>query len=235
MSTTIFWDVDTQADFIYASGRLAVPGAEAIIASLQTLTDHAHANTIRIVATADDHDVGHAEIVTPDLADWKSTFPPHCMRSTTGQRKIPETAPQPDADRARPLQTGDIVDQVSGHRGDILLNKPGLDVFQWNPNATTVLDALRPDRSLSTGLRPTFASPRQSTVCAGTAPPTADRGQRCHCCHQRGRRALALHPMAAEGSRSRPPTPSPDDPQRGFFLPGPVEVHPDVMAAMQRR
>ncbi len=56
---------------------------------LARLTRHAHEHGIRIVATADDHDLGHAEIShTPD---WATTYPPHCMRGTPGQAKVVET------------------------------------------------------------------------------------------------------------------------------------------------
>src|SRR5260370_2081021 len=90
MARVIFGDVDTQYDFMHAAGKLYVPDAERIIGNLKRLTDYAHAHGIRIVASADDHVMGHAEISDPP--DWKATFPPHCLRDTPGQRKIPETA-----------------------------------------------------------------------------------------------------------------------------------------------
>jgi nicotinamidase/pyrazinamidase len=149
--STICWDVDTQVDFVLASGRLAVPGAEAIIPNLQLLTDWAHRSAIRIVATADDHDVGHAEIT--DHPDWKTTFPPHCMRGTPGQRKFAATALRnPLVLEPVPLDATDVTAAVRAHHGDILLNKPGTDVFRWNPNAATVLAALAPDRIIIYGV-----------------------------------------------------------------------------------
>lgn len=148
---TVCWDVDTQVDFISASGTLAVPGAEAIVENLQRLTDWAHRSQLRIVATADDHDIGHAEI--SDHPDWKTTFPPHCMRGTPGQRKIDATALRdPLVIQPVPLDANALVRAVRAHRGDILLNKPGVDVFRWNPNAATVLAALAPDRVIVYGV-----------------------------------------------------------------------------------
>ena len=89
-SRVIFWDVDTQYDFMKADGKLYVPDAEQLIPNLRKLTDYAHGHGICIIASADDHVVNHSEIsATPD---WKTTFPPHCLRGTPGQRKIPETA-----------------------------------------------------------------------------------------------------------------------------------------------
>ncbi len=80
----VFWDVDTQVDFMSPDGKLYVPGAETLAPNLGRLTDYAHANRITIIASADDHVMAHAEISeTPDFQD---TFPPHCMRGTPGQR-----------------------------------------------------------------------------------------------------------------------------------------------------
>src|ERR1043166_3811936 len=90
MAQVIFWDVATQHDFMKADGRLYVPDAEHIIPNLKRLTDYAHGHGIRIVASADDHTAGHREL--SDSPNFKDTFPPHCMRGTPGQRKIPETA-----------------------------------------------------------------------------------------------------------------------------------------------
>ncbi len=151
MHHTVFWDIDTQHDFIAADGLLSVPGAEAIRATLRRLTEYAHEHGIRTVATADDHDLGHAEI--SDHPDWKTTFPPHCMRGTEGQVKIAETALRsPLIVHAVPHDAARLAAQVTTHDGDILLMKPGTDVFQWNPNAATVLAALAPARVVCYGV-----------------------------------------------------------------------------------
>ena len=86
-SRVIFWDVDTQYDFMKADGKLYVPDAEQLIPNLRKLTDFAHGHGIRIVASADDHAVDHSEIsATPD---WKTTFPQHCLRARPGSAKSP--------------------------------------------------------------------------------------------------------------------------------------------------
>jgi nicotinamidase/pyrazinamidase len=149
--TIIHWDIDTQIDFIHADGLLAVPGAEAIRPNLARLTAHAHATGTRIVATADDHDLGHAEI--SDSPDWASTFPPHCMRGTPGQRKVPQTALRdPLIVHAVPWDAAALTAAVQAGEGDILINKPGTDVFRWNPNAATILTALAPTRIVAYGV-----------------------------------------------------------------------------------
>src|SRR2546430_11875671 len=62
--------------------------------------------------------------------DWKSTFPPHCMRGTPGQKKIPETALR-DPLVVEPARTDPkaLADRVRAHRGDILFHKHWFDVL----------------------------------------------------------------------------------------------------------
>jgi nicotinamidase/pyrazinamidase len=142
MSRVVFWDVDTQYDFMKADGKLYVPDAEQIIPNLKRLTDFAHTNRIRIIASADDHVDGHREL--SDAPDFKETFPLHCMRGTPGQKKIAETALrdplviEPEAqDRVA------LTRRVQAHQGDFLLHKHWFDVFT-NANVETVVDALSP-------------------------------------------------------------------------------------------
>src|SRR5574341_317788 len=143
MPGLIFWDVDTQYDFMRADGKLYVPEAEHIIPNLARLTRAAHQHGIRIVASADDHVPGHREL--SDAPDFKETFPPHCMRGSAGQRKIPETSLtdalviEPD-----PLPAPQLARRVQGHGGDILFHKHWFDVFT-NPNVEPVVRELDPE------------------------------------------------------------------------------------------
>lgn len=149
-SRTIFWDVDTQFDFMDPSGKLYVPDAELIKPKLKRLTDYAHERGIRIVASADDHETGHREL--SDSPDFHDTFPEHCMRGSPGAAKIPETAlsapvivepsPTPRDELARLLRTRD---------GDVLIRKHWFDVFT-NPNVLPVLDALAPSEVVLYGV-----------------------------------------------------------------------------------
>jgi nicotinamidase/pyrazinamidase len=142
MARVIFWDVDTQYDFMRAAGRLYVPEAEAIIPSLQGLTDYAHRHGIPIVASADAHAASDPEI--SDAPDWKTTFPPHCLRGSSGARKIPETALRnPLVIGPARVRTMALADRVRQHGGDILFLKQRFDVFT-NDNVLTVLDVLAP-------------------------------------------------------------------------------------------
>jgi nicotinamidase/pyrazinamidase len=138
----IFWDVDTQHDFMDPDGKLYVKGAERIKPRLEQLTSYAHAHGIQIVASSDDHELAHAEIsATPD---FRETFPPHCMRGTKGAEKIPETqleSPMVIEPVAIPHET--LVRQLASHETDVLLRKHRFDVFS-NPNTTTVIEAWDP-------------------------------------------------------------------------------------------
>ncbi|MGH7531942.1 MAG: cysteine hydrolase family protein [Gemmatimonadales bacterium] len=145
---TIFWDVDTQYDFMRADGRLYVPDAESITPVLKALTDYAHHQGIRIIASADEHVPGHRELsATPDFL---TTFPDHCMRGTAGQRKIAETALraplviEPEADPG-------VVARVQAHRGDILFLKHWFDVFT-NLNVPAVIETIAPERIVLYGV-----------------------------------------------------------------------------------
>ncbi|HEX4629103.1 MAG TPA: isochorismatase family cysteine hydrolase [Gemmatimonadales bacterium] len=145
MARVIFWDVDTQYDFMRSDGKLYVPEAERIIDNLKRLTDYAHAHAICVVASADDHVASDPEI--SETPDWRSTFPPHCMRGTPGQRKIPETALRdPLVIEPAQVDAQGLAQRLRSRKGggDILLHKHRFDVFT-NENVSTVLDALDPD------------------------------------------------------------------------------------------
>jgi nicotinamidase/pyrazinamidase len=140
--TAIFWDVDTQHDFMDPDGKLYVKGAELIKPKLAQLTAYAHTNGIQIIASSDDHELEHEEIsATPD---FEKTFPPHCMRGTEGAMKIPETALEsPMVIEPVPIAHETLVRQLSTHKGDVLIRKHRFDVFS-NPNTRSVIEAWDP-------------------------------------------------------------------------------------------
>lgn len=137
--TRVFWDVDTQVDFIEPDGKLYVAGSETIRPNLARLTTFAHDHGIRIVASSDCHVLGDEELADdPDFAD---TFPPHCMKGTPGQARIPETqlagalVIEPDTDPTEALAL------LEGHDSAILFHKRYFDVFT-NPCVTPFIKAL---------------------------------------------------------------------------------------------
>jgi nicotinamidase/pyrazinamidase len=154
MAKLIFWDVDTLYDFMKSDGKLYVPGSEEIIPAVKKLTDFAHAHRIPIIASADNHEMSDVEISASP--DWKTTFPPHCMRGTPGQRKIAETELENPLVIEPLLQDpGALALQIRAHQGDILLHKRTLDVFS-NPNVPAVLAALEPEAVVIYGVATDF-------------------------------------------------------------------------------
>ncbi len=156
MTRLIFWDVDTLYDFIRSDGKLYVPGSEEIVPVLLALTDFAHDHRIPIVASADKHERADSEI--SDAPDWKTTFPPHCMRGTPGQRKIAETALRDPLVIEPELQDpGALALRILGHRGDFLLHKRTVDVFS-NANVPTLLGTLEPRAVVLYGVATDFCA-----------------------------------------------------------------------------
>lgn len=88
----IFYDVDTQKDFMDKDGALYVPCAELIKPALVALTDYAKKNSIPIVGSLDRH-FGTEEYKgrEQELQRWSGPFPDHCMNRSKGIEKIPET------------------------------------------------------------------------------------------------------------------------------------------------
>ncbi|MYE13885.1 MAG: cysteine hydrolase [Gammaproteobacteria bacterium] len=139
MSERVFWDVDTQVDFMLPEGKLYVPGAETIAANLARLTDHAHASGIRIVASSDNHDPDDEEL--SDTPDFRDTFPPHCMRGTPGQARIPDTTLRHPLVIEPEDAAESVATRLASHAGDILFHKHYFDVFT-NPHVAPAVQAL---------------------------------------------------------------------------------------------
>jgi nicotinamidase/pyrazinamidase len=145
----IFWDVDTQVDFMEPSGKLYVPGARDVAPALERLVDAARAAGVVHVASADDHELTDPEISeSPDL---RNTFPPHCLRGTHGAEKILETKQRDPLPLSLvPFPPGLIPGLVGGRR-EILLLKKNFNVFT-NPNTEPLLDALDPEEIVVFGV-----------------------------------------------------------------------------------
>jgi nicotinamidase/pyrazinamidase len=75
---TVFFDIDTQIDFLYPAGALYVPGAETIIDRVAALNRWAASQGIPVISTTDAHSEDD-----PEFRAW----PPHCVAGTAGQHK----------------------------------------------------------------------------------------------------------------------------------------------------
>jgi nicotinamidase/pyrazinamidase len=143
MNTKIlFWDVDTQHDFMDPSGKLPVPGADEIVANLRRLTEFAVSHEIPIVASVDAH--------SEDDDEFKR-FPPHCVAGTPGQKKISGTTAQDVqvADARRPKEQ--IAALSAGRIRQLIIEKRKLDVFS-EPAADEILYGLAPEKVMVYGV-----------------------------------------------------------------------------------
>ena len=134
---TVFFDVDTQLDFVYPAGALYVPGAERVVPVAERLNQYAAAHSIPVISTTDAHLEKDAE-----FREW----PPHCVAGTHGQRK-------PESTRLKeqvvvPLQPGAYA--VAGAQ-QIIVEKRSLDCFT-NPNLSSVLDQLGAEKYVVYGV-----------------------------------------------------------------------------------
>jgi nicotinamidase/pyrazinamidase len=127
----IFWDVDTQVDFMLPGGKLYVPGAEKLIPNLDRLTDQARKDRVFLVSDACVH--------APDDPEFQR-FPPHCVRGTSGAEMIPETV----AERflILPNRREATVPRDLSPYQQVILEKQTLDVFD-NPLTEIVLERLK--------------------------------------------------------------------------------------------
>lgn len=130
---TIFWDVDTQRDFLVPGGKLYVPGAEKRIPNLKRLVDLARERRVSLVSTVDAHTPND-----PEFRDW----PPHCVQGTEGQRKIPETLT--DDILLVPNDPGFQLPEDWRTHKQIMVEKQTLDDFD-NPNTERILEQLGRD------------------------------------------------------------------------------------------
>lgn len=140
----IFWNVDTQKDFILTNGKLAILGAEAILPNLAYLTKTAKEENITVVNTCDFHGPDDPEI--SDTPDFKTTFPSHCIAGTEGQEFIPETYPhQFGRENHYVVGIKNPIDEGTFEKArNIIIEKNKFDVFEGNPNTEKVLELLKP-------------------------------------------------------------------------------------------
>ena len=137
----VFVDVDTQADFMLPGGRLYVPGAEKLLPTLARLRDFAEQHDIPVLASTDAHPVDARE-----FEQW----PPHCVRGTPGQLKVPETLLRKYT--IVPLERRTLLTEEELHRyRQWILEKDALDVFT-NPQADDLVKRLDAGRYVVYGV-----------------------------------------------------------------------------------
>ncbi len=139
---TVFFDVDTQIDFLFPAGALYVPGAEKIVKTLGALTRFAAANRFQIISDTD----AHAE----DDAEFK-TWRPHCVIGTAGQQKTTNTLLNQALVLSSTHGSLDAIRSRVGNAAQIIVEKQTLDCFT-NPNLRPLLDVIGADRYVVYGV-----------------------------------------------------------------------------------
>jgi nicotinamidase/pyrazinamidase len=115
----IVWEVDTQADFMLAGGKLYVPGAEKLLPNIRRLTDLARQDRVFLVS----HGCYHA----PDDPEFK-LFPPHCIKGTPGASYVAEALT--DKVAVVPNEPEASLPKDIFCYQQILLEKQTLDIFE---------------------------------------------------------------------------------------------------------
>jgi nicotinamidase/pyrazinamidase len=133
----VFFDIDTQVDFVTPAGALYAPGAERVIGAVARLNRHAAASGIALISTTDAHAENDVE-----FAQW----PPHCVAGTLGQRKAQATL----LDRPAVVTNRDGLAETAG-AAQIILEKQTVDVFETRTVAP-LLERLGMDRFVVYGV-----------------------------------------------------------------------------------
>jgi nicotinamidase/pyrazinamidase len=141
----LFWNVDTQIDFMEPTGKLYVKGAEKLKPILKKITSFAADNHIRVINTCDFHLINSQEFsANPDFV---RTFPLHCMAGTNGAEFIHETRPEFPAIIDWMTQLAILPQLANANQfRNIVIRKDAFDVFEGNPYTTKVLNLLNPDK-----------------------------------------------------------------------------------------
>jgi nicotinamidase/pyrazinamidase len=115
----VFWEVDTQADFMLPGGKLYVPGAERLLPNIRKLSDAARHGLVFLVS----HGCYHAK----DDPEFKPV-PPHCINGTTGAEYVQEGLTERVL-RIPNDPTAALPHDLSQYQ-QILLEKQTLDIFE---------------------------------------------------------------------------------------------------------
>lgn len=138
----LFWNVDTQIDFVEPNGKLYVEGAELKKPIWKEITAFAKKRDIKVVNTCDSHNHESKEI--SDKPDFNVTFPPHCMENTEGAKYVSETTPEePKVFR---WDTSYNIDKKMLENRNIVITKDAFDAFIGSPHTNKIVSLLNPKK-----------------------------------------------------------------------------------------
>jgi nicotinamidase/pyrazinamidase len=142
---SLFWNVDTQEDFIDQAGKLYVQGAEVIRPVLKQITDFAKVEGIRVINTCDYHHINSNELSS--IPDYETSFPQHCLAGSSGAEFISETLPESPLLIDWDLELAIFAEFDDPERfRNIVIRKDAFDVFAGNPYTEKVVQILQPDQ-----------------------------------------------------------------------------------------
>jgi nicotinamidase/pyrazinamidase len=134
---TVFFDVDTQLDFVSPAGALYSSGAERVVAAVERLNRHAALHRIALISTIDAHAENDAE-----FAEW----PPHCVAGSLGQHKAQPTL----LDKSVVVPNRDELPDTDG-AAQIVVEKQTVEPFETRTIAP-LLERLAADRFVVYGV-----------------------------------------------------------------------------------
>lgn len=151
---TLFWNVDTQYDFMRDDksfkGALPISGARSIEKNLESLTKYARGHGYQIINTADWHTKDSKEF--SENPDYKNTFPAHCLQNTKGAEFVPATKPVNPYIVDWNGDSSDIRYSKIYTSKETIIYKDAFDVFEGNKLTKEVVETLEPDRVIVYGV-----------------------------------------------------------------------------------
>lgn len=117
MARTLFFDVDTQIDFVFPAGSLYVPGSARLLPLIAGLNALAAATGGLVVSTVDAHPENDSEF---------TEYAAHCVRGTASQRKPESTLLAPRITLPEGPAIIPSLDRIS----QLLIEKTAVDCFR---------------------------------------------------------------------------------------------------------
>src|SRR5271154_2228246 len=137
---TIFYDINTQRDFVLHDGKFHLEDAEKLVPVWKALTDLARDQKVQIVCSVDCHVPGDTQ-----LKSWGGPYPDHCLAGTPGQLKIDETTPLDPLMLENKEYPPEEIQKVLDHHGEIVFRRQQFEALADNAHLSAILRlVLRP-------------------------------------------------------------------------------------------
>ncbi|AQT70292.1 nicotinamidase/pyrazinamidase [Anaerohalosphaera lusitana] len=146
----LFWDIDTQYDFLKPDGKLYVPDSQPIIDRISRTRRLALDNGYSIVASTDYHSIDNEEIsLEPDM---QKTFPPHCMKGEPGAARVGDLGDLPvNYIESGVLNQPLVEDVCTRDQFHIVVRTDTVNMFD-NPNTQLILKTVQPRLNIVFGV-----------------------------------------------------------------------------------